>query len=74
MWDFDFGRTLGIVVRTWPFVVFRMVVYFGITVAYILATGAGAGIGYGIGHIFGDQDGPITFALWGGFSASASSR
>ncbi len=67
MWDFDFGRTLGIVIRTWPFVVFRMVVYFGITLAYIVATGTGAGVGYGTGHIFGDQDGPFTFALWGGF-------
>ena len=65
MWDFEIGRTLAIVARTWPFVVFRMVVYFGITVAYIAATGAGAGIGYGTGHIFSDG-GPLTFALWGG--------
>jgi hypothetical protein len=66
MWDFEIGATLGIVARTWPFVVFRMIVYFGITVAYIVATGAGAGIGYGTGHIFG-EDAPFTFALWGGF-------
>ncbi len=67
MWDFEIGKTLGIVVRTWPFVVFRMIVYFGITLAYILATGAGAGVGYGTGHIFGGEGGPFTFALWGGF-------
>lgn len=65
MWDFEIGRTLGIVARTWPFVVFRMVVYFGITLAYILATGTGAG--YGTGHIFGGEEGPLTFALGGGF-------
>ena len=66
MWDFEIGRTLGVVARTWPFVVLRMVVYFGITVAYVVATGAGAGIGYGTGHVFSDSGGPLTFALWGG--------
>jgi hypothetical protein len=66
MWDFEIGRTLGIVARTWPFVLFRMIVYFGITVAYIAATGMGAGVGYGTGHILGEDGGPITFALWGG--------
>ena len=66
MWDFEIGRTLGIVARTWPFVLFRMVVYFGITVAYIAATGMGAGVGYGTGHILGEGGGPVTFALWGG--------
>lgn len=65
MWDFSIGRTLGIVIRTWPFVILRIVVYFGITVAYIVSTGAGAGIGYGVGHVWGG-DGPLTFALWGG--------
>ena len=65
MWDFEIGRTLGIVMRTWPFVVFRMIVYFGITIAYIASTGTGAGIGYGVGHIMGDG-GPMSFAMWGG--------
>jgi hypothetical protein len=65
MWDFDVGRTLGIVIRTWPFVVLRILVYFGITLAYIVSTGAGAGVGYGVGHVWGD-DGPFTFAMWGG--------
>jgi hypothetical protein len=65
MWDFEIGRTLGIVIRTWPFVILRVAVYFGITVAYIVSTGAGAGIGYGVGHIWG-EDGPFTFAMWGG--------
>ena len=65
MWDFSIGRTLGIVIRTWPFVILRIVVYFSITVAYIVSTGAGAGIGYGVGHVWG-EDGPFTFAMWGG--------
>ncbi|WP_246679579.1 hypothetical protein [Mesorhizobium sp. B2-3-5] len=66
MWDFDIGRSVSIMMRTWPFIVFRMVVYFGITLAYILATGTGASVGYGVGHISTDPDGPLSFALWGG--------
>jgi hypothetical protein len=65
MWDFHIGRTLAIMARTWPFIGLRLVVYFGITFAYIVATGSGAGIGYGVGHIFADG-GPEGLALWGG--------
>lgn len=63
MWDFDIGRTLAIMARTWPFILIRMVVYFGITLAFVLATGAGAGIGYGVGHVSHD---PASFAFCGG--------
>ncbi|ESY69850.1 MULTISPECIES: hypothetical protein [Mesorhizobium] len=66
MWDFDIGRSVSIMMRTWPFIVFRMIVYFGITLAYIMATGTGASVGYGVGHISTDPDGPMSFALWGG--------
>jgi hypothetical protein len=66
MWDFDTGRSVSIMTRTWPFIVLRMIVYFGITLAYIVATGAGASVGYGVGHISTDPDGPLSFALWGG--------
>ena len=71
MWDFEIGRTIGIVARTWPFVLFRIIVYFGITVAYIFTTATGAGIGYGTGHIFETSDGPIAFAFWGGIAGFA---
>jgi len=66
MWDFSIGRSVSIMIRTWPFIVFRMIVYFGITLAYIMATGTGASVGYGVGHISTDPDGPLSFALWGG--------
>ncbi|MEZ2331874.1 hypothetical protein AB6802_19310 [Mesorhizobium sp. RCC_202] len=66
MWDFSIGRSVSIMMRTWPFIVFRMIVYFGITIAYIMATGTGASVGYGVGHISTDPDGPASFALWGG--------
>lgn len=68
MWDFSIGTSLAIMARTWPFIVLRMVVYFGITLAYIVATGAGAGVGYGVGHVTADPDGPVSFALWGGIA------
>ncbi len=66
MWDFDIGRTLAILARTWPFIAVRLLVYFGITVAYVAATGTGAGIGFGVGHIFGGAEGPAAVAFWGG--------
>lgn len=63
MWDFDTGRTIGILIRTLPFILMRMAIYFGITLAFILSTGIGAGIGYGIGNI---GDDPASFGVWGG--------
>lgn len=67
MWDFSVGRAFGLMMRTWPFIVFRMVVYFGIAVAYVLVTGVGAGIGWGVGA-FGDADFQLTTSMWGGIA------
>ena len=67
MWDFSIGRTLGIMATTWPFIPLRLVVYFGITVAYVVAPVAGAGVGYGVGPI---PASPGSFALWGGHAGS----
>jgi len=68
MWDFDIGRTLAVLARTWPFLLMRLVVYFAITAAYVLAAGVGAGIGFGVGHVMTDPDGPYAFAAWGGLA------
>lgn len=67
MWDFSIGRALGLMMRTWPFVAFRMLVYFGIAVAYVLVTGVGAGIGWGVGA-FGDADFQASTSIWGGIA------
>jgi len=67
MWDFSIGRTLGVMARTWPFIVLRLIVYFLITLAYVLAVGAGAGLGWGVGHIFADG-GPEGTAFYGGIA------
>lgn len=66
MWDFSIARSLGIMARSAPFLVFRMLIYFGITLAYILVTGTGAGLGWGIGNI-GDADFRASSTMWGGF-------
>ena len=66
MWDFDIGRALAIMARTWPFIALRLVVYFGITLAYVLGTGTGAGVGYGVGNIFSDPGAEVGTAFWGG--------
>jgi hypothetical protein len=65
MWDFSIARSLGLMAQTVPFVLFRCAVYFGIAVAYVLATGMGAGIGWGIGGL-GDESFQASSALWGG--------
>ncbi|WP_045222546.1 hypothetical protein [Desulfonatronum thioautotrophicum] len=51
MKDFNFREVLGLMGKTFPFLVFRFLVYFGITLGFILVTGIGAGIGYGVGSI-----------------------
>jgi hypothetical protein len=65
MWDFSIGSALAMMARTMPFIVLRMVVYFGIALGYILVTGTGAGIGYGVGG-FGDEGFQASSAFWGG--------
>lgn len=73
MWDFNISTALGLMRKTSPFLVFRIMVYFGIAVAYVLVTGTGAGIGYGVGG-FGDEGFRIASTTWGGvigFGATA---
>jgi hypothetical protein len=67
MWDFSIAKALGLMLRTAPFILFRVIVYFGITVALILVTGTGAGVGYGVG-LFGDDDFQASTTFWGAFA------
>jgi hypothetical protein len=43
MWDFSMGTSFSLMRKTMPFLLFRIAVYFGIAVAYVLVTGTGAG-------------------------------
>ena len=65
MWDFSMREALGLMRKTFPFVLFRMFVYFAIAVAYVVTTGTGAGIGWGIGAA-GDEDFRAQSVFWGG--------
>ena len=65
MSDFSFSTSMSVMRKTAPFLFFRMAVYFGIAVAWILATGTGAGIGWGVGAM-GDDGFQASSTLWGG--------
>ena len=60
MWDFSVSASFGAMIRTMPYVVVRMIVYFGIALLYIFATGGGGAIGYGLSSI-GDGEGAGAF-------------
>jgi hypothetical protein len=66
MWDFSLSRAIGMAARTAPFVVLRMLVYFGIGFAYLVAVGAGGVIGYGFGSLGSSPDAGDGGAFWGG--------
>ncbi|SDL99858.1 hypothetical protein SAMN05192555_108151 [Franzmannia pantelleriensis] len=65
MWDFRIGQSLGLMAKTLPFILFRLAVYFGVALAYVLMTGVGAGVGWGIGG-FGDEGFRAASTFWGG--------
>jgi hypothetical protein len=66
MWDFSFGKSVGMILRTLPFIILRLVVYVGIAVAYIFVVGIGAFVGFGLGHLWSSPDAPLGGAFWGG--------
>ncbi|SDN88785.1 hypothetical protein [Phyllobacterium sp. OV277] len=67
MWNFSIARSLGLMVQTAPFIMLRIAVYFGMAVAYVLITGTGAGIGWGIGGL-GDESFRAGSAFIGGLA------
>ncbi|NCT67827.1 MAG: hypothetical protein GXC76_09295 [Rhodanobacteraceae bacterium] len=65
MLDFRLGQVIGLLLRTLPFLVLRLLVYMAITLAYVVLTGTGAGIGWLLGTAGGDAGGG---AFWGGLA------
>ncbi len=63
MKDFNLKEIIGLIRRTAPFLIFRFAIYMGVTAAFVLATGTGAGLGYGIGKIAGNE---AAGSGWGG--------
>ena len=70
-WDFSLSQSIAAMVKTTPFILTRIAVYFGIAILYILATGGGGAIGYGFTS-FGEGEGGGAFygALFGFAGAS----
>lgn len=63
--DFKLGQIMGLLMRTLPFLWLRLAVYMGITLAYIVLTGTGAGIGWLFGKAMSTGS---TGAFWGGLT------
>jgi hypothetical protein len=65
MWDFSVGNALALMMRTLPYLLLRLAVYLGITLAFLIITALGAGIGWGIGGL-GDTGFRAGATFWGG--------
>lgn len=63
--DFNIGQVIGLLIRTLPFLILRLAVYTAITLAYIVLTGTGAGLGWLFGKAAANGS---TGALWGGLA------
>ena len=71
MMDFKIGTVFSALWKTKEFMLFRFLIYFGITLAYIIGTGTGAGIGWSVGSVAGGDDGSATGLLYGMFGGFA---
>lgn len=67
MIDFRMGEVFALMGRTMPFLVFRLMVYFGVTLAFIVATGTGAGIGWMFGAAGGEREAGMFWGALTGF-------
>ena len=68
MLDFRTGQVFGLLMRTLPFVLLRLAVYIGITVAYILAVGIGSGMGFLAGKVGGNTGAGTGWGAFIGFA------
>jgi len=65
MWDFSLSNAFAAMVRTAPFILLRMAIYFGVALLYIIAVGTGGAIGYGLTSSDGQGAGAFYGALFG---------
>jgi hypothetical protein len=68
MWDFSLSRAFGAILRTLPFVILRLIVYFGMALFMVFAVALGSGVGYGIGRMAAGYHARFSGALWGGLA------
>lgn len=67
MLDFKIKDVFSALWKTKAFMLFRFLIYFGITLAYVIATGAGAGVGSLIGKVAGGSEAGAFYGIIGGF-------
>lgn len=67
--DFSYTTTLKLLLRTMPFLIFRLLVYLGIAVGWIIITAIGAGIGAMVGAVGGSTAAGATIGGVIGFFA-----
>ncbi|MCX7553435.1 hypothetical protein OS175_06055 [Marinicella sp. S1101] len=68
MIDFKFGQVMSTLWKTKEFVLFRFLIYMGITLAYIIGTGTGGGLGYMIGSVGEGKETGLFYGMVGGFT------
>jgi hypothetical protein len=71
MIDFNIKEVFTALWKTKEFMLFRFLIYFGITIGYIIGTGTGAGIGWSIGSVSGGEDATATGIMYGMFGGFA---
>lgn len=62
--DFQIGKTMSALTKTLPFIVFRLLIYLGVAIGYLLVIGIGATVGY---FLTSFSDEPGSGAGIGGF-------
>lgn len=70
MWDFPIGTGATLVLRTFPFLLIRAAIYFGIAAAFVVSARGGAGIGWTMGAL-GGLAGRAPGAFWGAIGGLA---
>ncbi len=68
MWDFKLGEVFAALWKTKSFLIFRFLIYMGITLAYIVGTGMGGGIGYLFGAVSANKPAGVFYGMVGGFT------
>jgi len=61
MWDFKFSTIISLMIKTFPFLIFRFMVYTCITLIAVALTGGGAGLGWMGGAILGEPGGGVFY-------------
>lgn len=64
MWEFSIFRALGLMIRTWPFVLMRVAIHLVIAALLAVAAGAGAAAGQALAGLIEPLG--MSAALWGG--------